>query len=193
MTAQSAVTDLTAIPAVRTASNETIWLHWLTLAAVALLIGVGFGHDLIENREARRFVMDIHRSLGIVVGLAVFARLYFVFRDRDAEGAALISPLAKIVAKATHGLLYLLLIALPVVGLMQSSAARPHPTLFGAIPLPRLVAYDTDLGDTLGEWHEKLAWALIALVVFHAAAALYRHHIRKDDTLTAMAPWLRGR
>lgn len=172
--------------------NKTqISIHWASLALVAIVIAIGFGHDLIESRATKHLVMDIHRLLGLTLALLVLARLALRVANRTPDHDTPL--LLKLASQASQGAMYLLLVGLPVIGLMQTSAARAHPTLFGVIPLPVLTAHDRDLADSLGEWHERGAWVLIALIGLHAAAALWHHYGRKDDVLTRMAPWIKTR
>ena len=168
-----------------------IAIHWATLALVAIVIAIGFGSDLIEARATKHLAMDIHRLLGLIIGLLVLARLAMRVGNRSPD---LETPLPlRLAGAASQGAMYLLLVGMPIIGLMQTSAARAHPTLFGVIPLPVLTAHDRDLADSLGEWHERGAWVLIAVIGLHAAAALWHHYGRKDDVLTRMAPWIKTR
>jgi cytochrome b561 len=56
----------------------------------------------------------------------------------------------------------------------------------GSWSLPTLLARDHDLADTLGELHEAGAFAFMALIGVHAAAALWHHHFQKDNVLRSM-------
>ena len=172
-------------------TQTQIAIHWVSLALVATVIAIGFGSDLIEARATKHLVMDIHRLLGLAIGALVLVRLALRLGNRPPDAT---TPwLLRLAGAASQGAMYLLLVAMPIIGLMQTSAARAHPTLFGVIPLPVLTAHDRDLADSLGEWHERGAWVLIALIGAHAAAALWHHYGRKDDVLTRMAPWFRKR
>lgn len=170
--------------------KEAIWVHWTTALLVVFIFAIGWGHELVEGRAAQRTLMDVHRVLGLIVAVLTLARLALRVR-----WPALIepetSPLLRLAAKGSHGLLYLLLLALPVVGFVMTGAARAHPTLFGVIPIPSFTGHDRDLADQLGEWHERGAWALLAIIGLHAAAALWHHHVKKDDVLARMVPQLR--
>ena len=100
--------------------------------------------------------------------------------DWDATGPA--------IAGATHLLIYGLLLALPLVGWARMSAHEMELSLFGLTTLPPLVQEDSDFADTLGNVHVGLAWGLLALVLAHAVAALWHHHVRRDGVLRAMLP-----
>ena len=89
--------------------------------------------------------------------------------------------------------LYALLLAIPLSGWALNSAAGYPLQWFGLFNLPALVGRDADLRVTVRDLHETLFWALVAVTVLHAAAALYHHAVLRDATLARMLPrgWLR--
>jgi cytochrome b561 len=90
-------------------------------------------------------------------------------------------------AAATHATFYLLLGALPVLGLIASQARGQAVQLLG-LPLPDLLARDRDLAEQLLGIHEWLAWLFLAMAGMHAVMALWHHWVRGDDTLRRMLP-----
>jgi len=78
-----------------------------------------------------------------------------------------------------------------VFGWLHSSAAGFSVVWFGVLPLPDLVGKDKALAEVFKELHEGSVNLLVTLVVLHAVAALYHHHIRRDGVLIRMLPWLR--
>ena len=69
--------------------------------------------------------------------------------------------------------------------------------LYGVIPWPDLPVLPSlpdkaPVENLLKQVHAYGAYALIALIVLHAAAALRHHFILKDDVLTRMLPKLPG-
>lgn len=169
--------------------KEAVWIHWTTFILVLAIFGIGWGHELADSREVQRTLMDTHRVLGLIVALLTLTRI--VLRIRAIQPDDDTPPLLRMAAKASHGLLYLLLLALPAVGFVMTGAARAHPTLYGVIPVPSFTGHNRDLADQLGEWHERGAWVLLAVIGLHASAALWHHHVRKDDVLARMIPRLR--
>src|SRR6266550_3570696 len=105
-------------------------------------------------------------------------------RDHRTEDAAA-SPHAATVA---HWSMYGVIAGLVLLGWALCNAHAIHLRLFGVIPLPDLVAADSDLADTLSDYHIWAAWVLLSLVVPHVLAALWHHYIRRDGVLTAMLP-----
>ena len=60
--------------------------------------------------------------------------------------------------------------------------------LFGMLPLPDLLPADKSLAAAVRPLHRIAAWALLALIVLHAAAALKHHFIDRDGLLRRMWP-----
>jgi cytochrome b561 len=94
----------------------------------------------------------------------------------------------QLAAHAGHGLLYLLMIAIPISGWLMSSAKGFQTVYFGVLPLPDLLDKNKELGDLLAEVHKALNLLLAVVIVGHVGAALKHHLIDKDDVLTRMAP-----
>lgn len=158
--------------------------HWSTVALVLAAVGMALARELVEGRDSRALLLDIHRQLGLLVFLITLARV--VTRTRGThEFGVHARGLHGLAVTLSHGAFYLLLAALPVLGYVSSSLRGQAVQLFG-LPLPALLERDRDLADLVVGIHEWAAWTLLALAGTHAAAALWHHHVRRDDTLTRM-------
>ncbi len=94
-------------------------------------------------------------------------------------------------ARLTHYALYLLLFAVPIVGiLLQFSRGHALP-LFGLAEIASPLSADRGLAHNLKELHEVLADLLVIVALLHAGAAIVHHVVFRDNTLVRMAPWLR--
>lgn len=60
------------------------------------------------------------------------------------------------------------------------------PKILGVVPVPQALAAGSPYNELLAETHESLAFALIALVGVHTAAALYHHFVLRDSVLRRM-------
>jgi cytochrome b561 len=104
----------------------------------------------------------------------------------------------KTAAAAGHFLLYAFMFALPLTGwaLVSASVLNIPTVLYGILPWPDLPVL-ASLGDKapaetlLKRVHAYGAYALLALVAIHTAAALRHHFIIRDDVLSRMIPHLR--
>src|SRR5258706_3591855 len=169
-----------------------IAMHWGTMLALMIAVAVMFVRDAIENDTARQVLLQVHRQLGLLLLLAVVWRIAVRIRKNLADDAPDMASLLRWSAKATHVLLYGLLLALPLVGWALTSAHGIWLSFFGIFRLPMLVAADSEFADTLSDYHIWLAWGLLAFVIPHAAAALWHHFVRRDTVLTAMLPGTAG-
>jgi cytochrome b561 len=171
------------------ADPDSVWplairaLHWLTALVVLVAVVAVLGHELVEEKSLRKLVMDVHKQAGVLVLLLTGVRVLFRVVSKR-PGPALTGWSAK-AAAAGHGLIYLILFALPMLGWSLVNARGGAVSLFGAV-LPALVARDRDLAETLEQAHETLGWVLIALVVVHVLAAIWHHRFKKDRVLAAM-------
>ena len=111
--------------------------------------------------------------------------------DRDGPEARPPADLAMPVwqaraAHATHGLLYLLFFAVPLLGWAYSSAAGFPIVWFGVLPLPDFVPVDKELAELIKPWHGRAAKLLALLVLLHVAAALKHQFIDRDGLIGRM-------
>jgi len=93
------------------------------------------------------------------------------------------------VAPWSHGLLLVLLLALPVSGWLMSSAGGVSVVWFGILPLPDLVPRDLALFERLRTLHHWLAWILMALLTLHLLAVVRHDVLRRDGIFRRMSPF----
>ena len=138
----------------------------------------------------RTGVKEMHYVLGVTILLMTLARLAHRF-GRTRHAPEITPPLPApqaLAATAMHGLLYAVLIALPVMGWLTVSAlGDPMPIAFG-LEIPALIAPNEELGEWLEEQHSFVGDVLYLLIIGHAVAALAHHYLRRDTTLIRMLP-----
>ena len=86
------------------------------------------------------------------------------------------------------GLLYVLLVTMPIVGWIANSAYGAPTPFFGLFTLPKLVADNKDLATTLFALHRWVGFLVILLVVMHIGGGLYHFVVRRDEVLHRMLP-----
>ncbi len=165
----------------------SIVLHWLVAVAVFGLFVSGLWMvDLGYYDDWYHRAPELHRSVGIVVVVALVARLVW----RRVGGAPLPEPGAKPweirVARWVHRLLLFGVLAVAAAGYLMSTAKGDPVLVFDLISIPAIVEGLPRQADRAGAVHYWLAVALIALVGVHALAALKHHVIDRDATLTRM-------
>lgn len=137
----------------------------------------------------RLWLYPLHKTLGIAVLGLTLARL--VWRWYCPPPPLPPGPTATL-ARWTHVLLLALLVAMPLVGWLGSSATGIDSVVFGAWVLPPLAAPSERLESLAFAVHRMLGWGLAALVALHVAGALHGQFVRRDATLSRMAGRRRG-
>lgn len=175
-----------------TYSHTAIGLHWLLAAALAANFVLGLTmSDLTLSPQKLQFY-SWHKWAGI--SLLALVTLRLIWRVLSRPPALLAAPgWQRHAAKWSHGLMYLLMFAIPLSGWLMSSAGGFTVNYFGVLPLPDLVDKNKVLFEQLKEIHEILNFSLLALVVIHIVAALKHHFMDKDATLRRMLPWIKSR
>ena len=166
----------------------TVAIHWVTAAAIVVAVAAMFVRDAVEDRVWRQLLLETHRQLGLLVLIVAGVRIAIRLRKGLADHAPDMMALLRWAAKAAHVLMYGVLIALPLLGWAVTSAHGVSLTFFGSVPLPKILSADSELADTLTDYHVWLAWGLLGLVVAHVAAAAWHHFVRRDGVLRAMLP-----
>jgi cytochrome b561 len=179
-------------------STVAIFLHW-TIAAL-ILLNIWFGWRMSGLKGMAQFdLFQIHKSIGITILLLSIVRLGWRLINRPPPYPASMTRIERLGASAMHWLLYNFMIVLPLTGWIIVSASPYNlPTvLFRTVPWPHLgfihdlpMAVRQTIEARFGTVHEWLAWSLLALAVFHAAAALKHHFYNRDDVLSRMLPFL---
>ena len=168
----------------------TIALHWGTFLAILISVSAMFLRDALEDDTARLVLLHVHRQLGLLVMLVAAWRIVLRFRRSLADHASDMAAVFRWAAKSMHVMLYVLLIGLPLLGWLLTSAHGISLSFLGVLQLPRLIASDSEFADTLSDYHVWLSWVLLACVAAHSIAALWHHYERRDSVLVAMLPGL---
>lgn len=153
-------------------SHAQIILHWVV--ALLIVVQIVFHEGMVAAWRALRrdevigastqFMAQAHVYLGIAVGLFAVWRLALRL-TRGAPQPPADEPAAlRLLAAATHYLLYGLMLAMPVSG---------------------VIAWFGGLRDA-GEVHELLRIPLIALVILHVAGALAHRFYFKSGVMERM-------
>ena len=170
-------------------TRPAIALHWL----VALLIIANFllGLTMVDIpglTPTKLKYFSWHKWLGItILGLACL-RLVWRLTHTPPAYPATMPGWQKQLAHLMHGLLYLLIFAIPLSGYFYSLAAGVPVVYLGIVPLPVLIAPDQALKALLKPVHYWLNMIMLAMLCLHILAALKHQFIDKDRTLQRMLP-----
>jgi cytochrome b561 len=159
--------------------------HWLMAVAVFGLFGLGWW--MVELDYYSPYYVsapDFHRSAGILVFIALLARV--VWRVMNVKpGDADLTPVERKASRFVHFSFYPLLIALSISGYLISTPDGRAIDVFGLFSVPSIIQ-QKGLEDSAGWAHWALAYIVIALGTIHTLAALKHHFIDKGTSLTRM-------
>lgn len=160
-------------------------LHWSMAVLILAMLFIGVG--MVASLSLRPVLLDIHRPLGIALLLLALVRLFHRWRHPPPPLPPDLPRLQAMAAKASHVVLYALMLAMPLLGWSMLSAAGYPVRITASLHLPAIVPHDPALYAWLRGAHGTLGYALFALVLVHLAAALHHAWIRRDGVFDAMA------
>ena len=165
------------------------FFHWSIAVLVIGMLALGLYMAELPPVPSTFRLFALHKSFGmIVLALMVLRLLWRSFNARPEEMAAY-KQWERILARIIHWFLYAAVIAMPLSGWIMSSAKNFHVGVFGLFTLPDLVGPDKALAEQAEEFHETLAWCIIAALALHVVGALKHHIIDRDSTLRRMLPF----
>ena len=167
-------------------ASITIGLHWLSAVLVVALFTIGKTIDFAPSGPLRIDYRSLHMALGVTLGVVLVIRL--VWR---VTWGGMLPPLhqglLRAIARATHYLLYALMLVTVALGLANVWVRGDW--IFNVVHVAQLVPGDRALVHRIGDWHALAADAVVIVAGLHAAAALFHHWVLRDATLRRMLPW----
>ena len=165
-------------------------LHWLIGAALLVQIGFGFLLDEIapRNTPMRGAVINLHKSIGITLGVLIVLRLLWRLRHRPPDWPAAMAPWQRRAARLGHGALYACMLLMPTSGYIASNFSKYGVKFFGtAVPpwgpdLPAVYAVFNGL-------HVATAFVFTALIIGHVSVACKHALIDRDTVFSRIWPW----
>ena len=170
----------------------TIAVHWTTVALVLGLFAVALAMSQVQDEVSAKSLLTLHRSLGVTVWTLTVLRLVWRLRWAslppfpDTMGAP-----QRLAARLSEFGPYLLLLAQPVTGMIQSLYRGKPFDLFFVWRIPAIVGRDRAIVHLFHAIHEWGAWAFAALIGLHASAAMFHRFVIRDGVFQSM--WRFGR
>lgn len=166
-----------------------IALHWLIGLALLGQITFGFLLDDIapRNTPARAGVVNLHKSLGIVLGLLIIVRFAWWLTHRPPPWPNSMPAWQQRAARLGHHALYACMLVMPLSGYIGSNFSKYGVKLFGLTlppwgpPLPSVYAFFNGL-------HDVTAWVFVALIAGHVMAALKHALVTRDGVFSSIWP-----
>ncbi|ASL41913.1 hypothetical protein bAD24_I00395 [Burkholderia sp. AD24] len=162
------------------------FFHWLVVVLIAAQFVLGWTMPDVHKDTRPDGLIAWHLGVGATLIAVVVLRIVWRFTHRPAPAA--LSPVLSVVSHITHGLLYVALVVVPVLGWANASSRGWSVRLLGLLPYPAIAQTGSPVGHAMGDIHRVLAWVLFALIALHVAAALFHRFVLRDRILQRMLP-----
>ena len=178
-------------------TRTAVVLHWLIATLIILNVCLALSADYLPDDWVRP-VIDTHKSTGITVLGLVLLRILWRASHRPPPLPLRYASWERIASHTVHGVLYALMLLLPVSGWMHDSAwkdAATHPmTLYGLVPFPRIgwiehigAVTKEHLHDLFGTIHTAFGYVLYGVLGLHVAGALKHQWLDREPELQRMS------
>ena len=182
-------------------------LHWLIAIAIFGMFALGWymselpkeapkqmAFDLFdwgivtwqvaEEISVRTFYFNLHKSLGVTIFALILFRMFWRFTHKPPAILNTYKAWERKLANGAHHLLYLLMVALPLSGIVMAVASKYGIKWFG---LEFIGGLDNKpLREAFKEVHEIVGVIMLLVIILHIAGALKHKFIDKDNTLNRM-------
>lgn len=189
-------------------TKTAIVLHWLIAIVIIGMFALGWfmselpkdapkeaAYDLFnlgvytwqlpEPASPRTFYFNLHKSIGVTLLALIAIRVYWRVTHRPPALLSSLKAWERKLATAGHHLLYVLMVAMPVTGLLQAVYSKYGVKWFGLDFIPGLD--DKDARAIFHEAHEIIGMLLALLILVHILGALKHKFLDKDETLSRMS------
>lgn len=169
-------------------------LHWLIVILAIALLGVGLtlgnlgyeGTVAAFGSDTTDLLYTYHKTFGVLMLCLMLLRLLLRLTLGAPPYRQPLAAWQRVASRTVHGLFYVILLAMPVVGWL-GTAAGGFPVQFFDWKLPGLISKDEELGKALFQLHGWLGWILIGLILTHVAAAVMHWLIQRDGVMERMS------
>lgn len=155
--------------------------HW---GSVLLLIVVWGMITLHKGSSAGDTYLDLHRAFGVSLLFWMIARV--ISRIISPTPASVPMPKWQTaVSHLTHLLLYVLLFAMPLSGILMTWYGGRSIDMFGLFQLPSILATDRGQARFFNNLHTDVIWpTLLVFTALHILGALQHQFIKKDNIMS---------
>ena len=189
-------------------TKTAVILHWLIALGIFAMFALGWymselpkeapkqmAYDLFdwgvytwqlsEEASPRTFYFNLHKSIGVTLLGLIIIRVLWRITHRPPALLSSYKTWERKLATGTHHLLYLLMIAMPLSGLIMAVSSKYGVKWFGMDFIGGLD--NTPLREAFKEVHEVIGAIILLVLILHILGALKHKFIDKDDTMKRMS------
>ncbi len=188
-------------------TKTAVFLHWLLAICIFGMFALGwymselpkeapkqmaydlfdwgiYSWQLSEEVSPRTFYFNLHKSLGVTIFALILFRIIWRVTHKPPALLASYKAWERKLATGTHHLLYLLMVALPLSGIIMATYSKYGIKWFGAEFIKGLD--NTPMRELFKEVHEIIGVIILLVLILHIVGALKHKFIDRDDTLKRM-------
>ncbi|GMM94066.1 cytochrome b [Qipengyuania sp. MTN3-11] len=164
--------------------------HWTIAVLVIWNWRLAENAEHAETREQAMAIFADHKAIGITILALTLGRIAWRLTHRMPALPATYAKWEWMLARGTHIVFYVLLVALPLGGWYANSLAGREVDMFGLFTIPPLPVGDNpDLAGSIFDLHGTGAMAMIYLVGLHILGALKHTFVDRDGGIFRMLPF----
>ena len=189
-------------------TKTAVLLHWLIAICIFGMFALGWymsdlpkeapkqmAYDLFdwgiytwqlgEEVSPRTFYFNLHKSLGVTIFALIIIRILWKVTHKPPAMLTSYKAWERKLATGTHHLLYLLMVALPLSGIIMATYSKYGIKWFGLDFIKGLD--NTPMRELFKEMHEIIGVIILVVIIVHILGALKHKFIDKDETLKRMS------
>ena len=189
-------------------TKTAVILHWLIAIGIFAMFALGWymselpkdapkqiAYDLFdwgiytwqlsEEASPRTFYFNLHKSIGVTLLGLIIIRVLWRITHRPPALLSTYKAWERKLATGTHHLLYLLMVAMPLSGLIMAVSSKYGVKWFGMDFIGGLD--NTPLREAFKEVHEIIGAIILLVLILHILGALKHKFIDKDGTMERMS------
>ena len=166
-------------------TTTAVVLHWTIAVLIVGMLGVGVWMTDLKVSPDKISLYTWHKWMGLTLLLLVLIRLGWRAKHAAPPLPSGLPGWQVFAAKMSHLALYFLMLAMPITGWLQNSAAGFPLTWFGLFKVPALIGRDKGSFAFWQQTHEVLATMLMVLIAVHLLAAV-KHARARDGVFSRM-------
>jgi len=161
--------------------------HWLIAIAIIGMLALGLFFEFGGlAREDKRWLVDLHKSVGVLVLIyGVWRVLWRVIQGFPKSDDNTMPQWQEIASKIVHWALLAGILIMPISGVVANIFNGRSIAVFNWFSIPAQAEIGW-LGSVAGYAHKYVGFTLAFIVAIHIAAALKHHFVDRDSVLIRM-------
>jgi cytochrome b561 len=140
--------------------------------------------QMAEEISPRSFYFNLHKSIGVTLLSLILIRILWRLTHKPPSILSSYQVWERKLANGAHHLLYLLMVALPLSGLLMAINSKYGVKWFGIMLIEGLD--NKAIREVFKDAHGIIGLVILLVIIVHIIGALKHKFIDKDETLNRM-------